>query len=109
MDMFDSGMYDKLFATDTDKHPSQMDMNNHNMPNHNMMTDGNDMNHTYSMMYDCKVSPFPKETPIGMAYVPYQQWEKPYDEQVALERGTIFPSLDKPFIGEEAVPDGWKR
>ncbi|MBR1863686.1 MAG: spore coat associated protein CotJA [Ruminococcus sp.] len=40
-----------------------------------------------------------------MAYVPYQQWEKPYEEEVGLSRGTVFPSLDKPFIGEEAVPD----
>ena len=51
-------------------------------------------------------SRFPKETPIAMAYVPYQFWEKPYDCASALSRGTIFPSLDKPFIGEEAVPNG---
>ncbi|MBO5576173.1 MAG: spore coat associated protein CotJA [Ruminococcus sp.] len=38
-----------------------------------------------------------------MAYVPYQFWEKPYDDETALCRGTVFPSLDKPFIGEEAV------
>lgn len=46
---------------------------------------------------------FPKETPVAMAYVPVQMWEKPYDTATALARGTIFPSLDKPFIGEEAV------
>lgn len=46
---------------------------------------------------------FPSETPIGMAYVPYQMWEEPYDMETAHSRGTIFPSLDKPFIGEEAV------
>lgn len=46
---------------------------------------------------------FPKETPLAMAYVPYQSWEEPYSSSVALQRGTIFPSLDKPFIGEEAV------
>lgn len=48
---------------------------------------------------------FPEHTPIGMAYVPYQEWETPYDDVIALQRGTIFPSLDLPFIGEEAVPD----
>ena len=42
----------------------------------------------------------------GMAYVPYQSWERIYDPAIALERGTIFPDLDKPFIGEEAVPNG---
>lgn len=50
------------------------------------------------------ISPFPAETPIGMAYVPFQQWETPYDERMAISRGTVFPSLDLPFIGEEAVP-----
>ena len=45
----------------------------------------------------------PQSTPIAMAYVPYQFWEKPYDDETALCRGTVFPSLDKPFIGEEAV------
>lgn len=49
---------------------------------------------------------FPKDTPIGMAYVPFQKWENPYDDNIALSRGTIFPSLDKPFIGEEAVSNG---
>ena len=46
---------------------------------------------------------FPKETPLAMAYVPVQSWERVYDLPTALARGTIFPSLDKPFIGEEAV------
>ena len=46
---------------------------------------------------------FPAETPVAMAYVPFQSWEKPYDMDAGLSRGAIFPSLDKPFIGEEAV------
>lgn len=37
---------------------------------------------------------------LTMLYVPIQPWETPYDESTALRRGTIFPSLDKPFIGE---------
>jgi hypothetical protein len=44
---------------------------------------------------------FPAETPIGMCYVPFQQWETPFAENVALEKGTIFPSLDLPFMGRE--------
>ncbi len=47
------------------------------------------------------LSEFPAQTPIGMCYVPFQQWETPYDENVALERGTMFPSLDLPFLGKE--------
>ena len=38
--------------------------------------------------------------PLAMAYVPIQIWCKTYEPDVALERGTIFPALDKPFIGE---------
>ncbi len=49
------------------------------------------------------VGAFPADTPLAMAYVPYQVWETPYEQDVALQRGTIFKSLDKPFIGEEAV------
>lgn len=47
------------------------------------------------------LSAFPAETPIGMCYVPFQQWEEPYAENIALERGTMFPSLDLPFCGKE--------
>ncbi|MGN0674473.1 MAG: spore coat associated protein CotJA [Oscillospiraceae bacterium] len=60
--------------------------NNANLPNNNK---GNEL------------SAFPAETPIGMCYVPFQQWEIPYAENIALERGTIFPSLDLPFLGKE--------
>ncbi|MBQ8913468.1 MAG: spore coat associated protein CotJA [Lachnospiraceae bacterium] len=44
--------------------------------------------------------------PVAMAYVPYQQWKDQYEDDVALQRGTIFPCLDKPFLGEEAVKNG---
>ena len=37
--------------------------------------------------------------PIGMCYVPWQKWGKVYDACSALERGTLFPDLDKPFLG----------
>lgn len=42
----------------------------------------------------------------AMAYVAFQNWEKPYEVDVALSRGTIFPGLDKPFLGEEVIPRG---
>jgi hypothetical protein len=45
----------------------------------------------------------PKKLAYAMAYVPFQPWESPYEDDVALSRGTAFPCLDKPFIGEEAV------
>lgn len=36
--------------------------------------------------------------PVGMGYVPMQNWETPYPMGQALMRGTIFPSLDYPFM-----------
>ncbi len=44
--------------------------------------------------------------PLGMAYVPMQQWKELYDPELSLQRGTMFRQLDFPFIGEEAVPNG---
>ena len=44
-------------------------------------------------------TPFPEQTPPGMAYVPYQQWEEPYDADTAFPVGTIFPALDYPYRG----------
>lgn len=46
-------------------------------------------------------SRFPEHTPLAMAYVPFQQWGKTYDEEKAFERGTIFPELDLPLAPEE--------
>lgn len=37
---------------------------------------------------------------VGMAYVPWQKFEKTYDPKKALHAGTIFPELDKPFTGK---------
>jgi len=38
---------------------------------------------------------------LGMAYVPMQKWEKLYESELGLNRGTIFSQLDLPWIGEE--------
>ena len=45
---------------------------------------------------------------LAIAYVPWQNWEEPYDADTGFERGTLFPSLDKPFIGEEAITNAYK-
>lgn len=45
------------------------------------------------------ISPFPDQTPPGMAYVPVQAWETPYDADTAFPIGTIFQALDLPFRG----------
>ncbi len=38
--------------------------------------------------------------PLAMAYVPMQKFGEVYSEEDALERGTLFPELDKPFKGK---------
>lgn len=42
---------------------------------------------------------FPQNISLAMAYVPMQRFEKIYDDDRALERGTIFEALDLPFKG----------
>lgn len=41
----------------------------------------------------------PDNFPVAMAYVPWQRWNRVYDLEKALSAGTIFPELDKPFLG----------
>ena len=44
-------------------------------------------------------SMFPKNISLAMSYVPNQPFENLYDEPTALSRGTLFKSLDFPFVG----------
>lgn len=46
-----------------------------------------------------------RNLPLAYAYVPYQTFEKTYDKPMALDRGTIFPALDKPF---DVYGNEWK-
>ncbi len=50
--------------------------------------------------YDDYISKFP----VAMAYVPWQKFEKLFDDlEKAYCIGTIFPELDKPFTGRRCV------
>ncbi len=40
---------------------------------------------------------------IAMAYVPMQEFGVMYSEENALSAGTLFPCLNKPFYGKDAV------
>lgn len=40
-----------------------------------------------------------KKFPVAMAYVPFQQWRNIYKPDCALDMGTIFKELYKPFMG----------
>lgn len=40
---------------------------------------------------------------IAIASVPIQEWEQPYDVEKALQNGSIFPQLYKPFFIEDEM------
>ena len=46
------------------------------------------------------VMPRPEMQPhvLAMAYVPVQHLDQVYEVDTALDRGTLFPELDKPFL-----------
>lgn len=44
-------------------------------------------------------SPLPAMPVVAMAYVPFQQFNTTFTPEKGLEMGTIFPELDKPFLG----------
>ncbi|HEX2938565.1 MAG TPA: spore coat associated protein CotJA [Ruminiclostridium sp.] len=54
----------------------------------------------FSQMYPMQPdkTAFPAQTPIAMAYVPFQQLSAVYDENAGFKIGTIFPDLDKPWL-----------
>ncbi len=45
------------------------------------------------------ITPLPANPVVAMAYVPYQKYGEVYAAEKGLETGTIFPELDKPFLG----------
>lgn len=45
----------------------------------------------------------PKNPVTAMAYVPFQTDTAMYDAEKALCRGTVFPDLDKPFLGGKCI------
>lgn len=49
------------------------------------------------MEYD--ITPLPYDTVPTMAYVPYQIENKTYSPEQGLCKGTMFPVLNKPFLG----------
>ena len=46
---------------------------------------------------DFWIKPFPNDTTVTMAYVPYQNAGKLYSPEHAIQQGTLFPELNKPF------------
>ena len=47
----------------------------------------------------CVSSALPNDTAVTMAYVPFQLDKTTYAPETALQEGTLFPALNKPFKG----------
>ena len=43
------------------------------------------------------------QLPVGMAYVPWQNFQNLYDPHMGLDRGTLFRELDYPFCGKRGI------
>ncbi len=51
-------------------------------------------------MKDCNFNENFDKFPVAMAYVPWQRLTHIYEDlDEAFENGTIFPELNKPFVG----------
>ncbi len=50
------------------------------------------------------IPPLPAEPQVAMAYIPFQQLGSVYTAEKALDSGTLFPELDKPFYGRRGEP-----
>ncbi len=48
----------------------------------------------------CSITPLPSDPVVAMLYVPMQTDTAMFDEMKALECGTLFPVLSKPFAGK---------
>lgn len=46
---------------------------------------------------DFMIRPFPKDTALAMAYVPFQNAGNLYSPEHGIRSGTMFPELNKPF------------
>ncbi len=47
----------------------------------------------------CQIPSIPIDAAVTMAYVPFQQSTVTYDEEKALREGTLYPVLNKRFLG----------
>lgn len=48
---------------------------------------------------------FPANTPLAMAYVPMQRFQKLYNPDKAFDVGTLYEELDKPWLGRRAFSE----
>lgn len=75
--------------------------NSQNNCGNNNVQNGQDNNCNCNMSESsaCRPEPTLCEFPIGMAYVPIQQWRRLYDICAAFRNGTLFQELNLDFLG----------
>ena len=78
---------------------SQNNQNNHCGNNNVQNGQDNNCNCNMSESSACRPEPTLCEFPIGMAYVPIQQWRRLYDICAAFRNGTLFQELNLDFLG----------
>ena len=66
------------------------------------MRNCNASNRSYPVCPGTYVSDMGPDFTIAMAYVPWQQFGALYEPEKGFMAGTIFPDLDKPFLGRRA-------
>lgn len=66
---------------------------------------GSNMPECAAMPGNCPCSSDPLAgMPVAMAYVPWQCFHETFEVDKALQCGTIFPELSKPFLGKGGCP-----
>ena len=70
-----------------------------NAMRHHLLNDNTEAMRSTAAHTEQSVDRFPRKTPIGMAYVPVQQWGETFTAEEALCKGTLFPELNYPFGG----------
>ncbi len=76
-----------------------MNFNSYNNPRNYMPRDRDSGSRNFSGFSASRtgMAPFPPETPVGMAYVPFQSWGEINSPEKAFSSGTLFPELCFPF------------
>lgn len=62
-----------------------------------------DCNNTGAVCEYFGTMPLPERTVVTMAYIPFQTDTTMYDFETALENGTAYPVLNKPFLGGKCI------
>ncbi len=55
---------------------------------------------------ECKHTWGLKDYPLAMVYATLQDFDGIMDKECALQKGTLFEKLDKPFLGESVYKGG---